>query len=522
MNTNYKVGYIVNIPMKYDPQTVEQNLQQIMQSTSFMQKREAKIVIGLNSSEAFSKETQQNIQEVFSKFSRDVGSKDLFELDMFTWQPSQDGKIPFGRIRSHLFSLQVNTQTYNQMRSKKLTKIFYLTVDADTCLTPEIIEKVEEQETKRVSPFVLCGFYEFDLQGIPTNLINPDGSLNWRGFLAKLDAQKSPIVRKDLSKLSKSYLKHPYTSGARSKELCQENCYTLRGIAFEHYDEGSQEIYRLAKLFNQLAIKPSSINPQQLNKAENKFKSHLKQVNEDEKQGHPPLHFPESKLLKINKVKQIFGSSLLYPAEPLLFVTLFQQTSMGDLDFQDLILKKNFKEMWGVEGHQEGVVLVANIKELWRQMKEQQPALRHAVERNPRKYVDFTFDYKTTLPPRCLNISEESLSYLPQNVVDLYEALSFPESRKYLADCVKLLFRGRSQTAFSKNLYEHAQTRLYVQNGINPDRRNQFSLKTLNFLNELVDKNLKPFTEQCLDRFIAYVFAEMDKSIKDFRNQLAE
>jgi hypothetical protein len=515
MKPNLKFGYIVNIPMKYEPDTLELRLQKVMQTTAFLKDREAKVVIGFNSSQPFDTQTLNRIRDVFSRLSQQLQNEELFFFTCFTWQPDAKGKIPYGAIRSHLFSLDHNNQIYQQMLNKKLTKIFYLTLDADTCLTPEILQQVEDKESKRVSPFVLCGFYKFAMGDIQTTLIQPDGTLNWKGFLAKLDAEKSACVRKDLAKLSRLYNKHPYTLGGRSKQECEQNCYTLRGISFNQEGQMCKEVYQLAKLYDDF-IRHSTIDSHQhLSKKEEKFQKVVTKLRQKETEGHL-LSSSESTLVKINRAKQIFGSIFIYPAEPLLFVSLFQETPYGSIDFQRLVTEQPIQTMWGTEGHQEGVVLLANIKELWKQMKEKQPALKRAVVKDPRKYVDFTFEYQTELPERCYRISEEALKYLPNNLAELQEALSCEEFRINMENAIRYIFRGRCQTAFSSNNHEHALKRLFVQNTINPQRPFQRCKKTQNFMLELIERDLKRFTETSIDAFINYVFLQIRRSVQEF------
>lgn len=521
MNTNLKFGYILNIPMKYEPETLELSLQKVMQTTDFLKTREAKVVVGFNSSQPFDTQTLNRIHDVFSRLSEQFKNSEHFFFTCFTWHPNLAGKVPYGAIRSHLFSLDVNNQIYNQMLNKKLKKIFYVTLDPDTCLTPEILQQVENQESKRVSPFVLCGLYQFSMQDIDTRLIQPDGVLNWRGFLAKLDAEKSASVRKDLTKLSRLYNKHPFTLGGRSKQECQQNCYTLRGISFLQQGQIFKKVYDLAKSYDDFGRKPSLVSHNHLSKEEEKFLKVVTQLRQKETEGHL-LSSSESTLVKINRAKAIFGSTFLYPAEPLLFVSLFQETPFGNLDFQRLVTEQHIKTMWGEEGHQEGVVLLANIKELWRQMKEKQPALKQAVVIDPRKYVDFTFEYQTALPERSYHISEEALKYLPSNFLELQEALSSEESTINMENALKYIFRGRSQTAFSTNIYEHALTRIYVQNTINPQRPFQRCKKTQNFMVELIERDLKSFTEANIALFIKYVFSQIRRSVQEFHHENKE
>ncbi len=98
---------------------------------------------------------------------------------------------------------------------------------------------------------------------------------------------------------------------------------------------------------------------------------------------------------------EVPGSYILYPPEPILFVSLFKKLDNGrEIDLYDeLVKQKNHPPHitpWGKNRYTgEGQVLVTNISKVWRNYTRSLPSKYRA-----RELIEFSVDYATQVPPR--------------------------------------------------------------------------------------------------------------------------
>lgn len=483
----------------------------------FLKDYESHVVIGVNSPDAFTQANIQLIEEVFNRVVLQHGANSLYSLACYNWNNPGEQAPHYGQIRSKLFSLPINTSLMQRMK-QVCAKVFYVTLDPDTQLTPQIMKEFELKERSRFSPFVICGFYHFESDNLNSQLVQEDGSLNWSGFLARADADGSAMVKKTIAELTISQTKYPYTFSVDTSRY-RGNLESLKSLFPKNGQLQDLAINNLKFDLKNTMRSPSDKRlKEMLKKQEDDLAARLHKLTLKEKT--QPLTPAENKVLKLNHKRSIPASIMLYPPEPLLFMSLFQKKGPLVCDLHALIHNKNLTNLSGEGPTQEGVALVANIKALWRQVKREVPELKKYAEPSKKKYVDFTFEYATAMPERCLYIPPHVLAALPQNVDELQEMLGNNSSRETLVCNLQYLFRARPQTALSENLYSHAKNRLGIKNCIDEQKPHQYSPRTYHFLCSQVDKQFKNFVELKIQEFLDHLLVALDQECSDyFKNE---
>ncbi len=451
---------------------LEKNVNEILENPTFTSGRKFKVLIGLNQKDGRlnEKEIQDGIskvQSIIEKKKKELEHKiDEIQVINYTWTPlSKFSGANYSEIRNKIYEAEENEIFFKKFKNERIENIFYLTIDPDSDVSSNVFERVENETIDKIAPLVIFGTYQFNID--EPNLIRDDNTLNWEGFLSSKEAIYDKNFKKEISKNVFSFVKFPYVyfKDINKKSLNEEldrNLVSLKNILERNVsgkiklsDEGMSKIVYLINVYNKV-IQEASIST-----------AYEQEIIAFEKEIEEYLNIPRS----------VTGASILYPAEPVLFITLFQRVHGKEYDLKQLVDKaRPEKPLWGVYSHtEEGETMVSTLRNIWRDYVKQ-----HKEEKiEKREYVKVAFEYKTQIPDRSLKIDNDLLIQLPDEVKDLKEILTNEEKSKELGKTLLAIFAKKCQSSLTDKFLE--QRRRYLMGESAKDYPGEFSTKPSRF-----------------------------------------
>lgn len=490
------VGYIINIPLYFDgnQETLGRDVQRILGNLESLQGKKYKVLIGLNqkAGAVAPREIEAGLAEARRIITRSSFDSNV-RVSNFSWTELRSYGVPkvnYTDIRNKLFNEDVNDLFFNQFKQDKGVKdIFYVTVDPDTLLTTEHLDRARDIERSDDSPLVIGGVYGLR---IPDNtLIKDGGRLNWDGFLAKFDSASDRSLKRAMAEEEFTYVKYPYkvlTIEGISSKVLQENALAVEKL-LKRYPEPALERALLISLHTKYQYLIGDKTLQPADKA-----GIMEEIN-----------FLENELTvdKLNREKTVKGSAILYPPEPILFINLLTTHTDPDTrrevecDFKSMIGRT---AIWGHSPVAEGQELVKKTREIWRKFQK-----TDLVEQSfkDRKYVDLGLSYETEIPLRCLTLSEPSARGLPRTLDELKILLSSKKSADRFCQKLESIFYYKPQSSLSIHYIQQRES--YIDSRFKP--------ATAKLLKELFNTHYKAQKGMLMGTLMAQILEQLRNEI---------
>jgi hypothetical protein len=399
---------------------------------------------------------------------------------------------------------QINRDSHTEFtRLLDIQKIFYVSIDPDTTFTKDTLEQFERKsaehtEAAGICPLLSTGFYKYDVESYTQGIPLKDGAIDWAQYITEIESEAGAALKEQLSREPLAYTKHPLTD--RNFLTCS-------------VDEIADSLEEAQNLVNWLlakcAILPASgrrladgLLKARLKKFEGEFQSFKRNPGAsrafvsqfhtwiNQLKTNPALidadrsmHIEKFKeaLAKINQVKTISFTDLLYPTEPVMFVSLYQKDI---LDFSSL-LQDESKPFGSVAGTMEGPKLVIKLKQLWKQQlslktQAQQAAAKASKQRLQARgfYSSMDFSYTTATPQRNKDAATASVQRsqrrLPRTTKDLSQKLK--EHKDDFHQTLESVLGGQPQSVFGRSFSDMIESRITL--AIDRDEKQRFSLAT--------------------------------------------
>lgn len=521
-------GYIINVPIYLDCSKngavdgVNKEVEGILDQKIFSSGRKFRVVLGLNNKIGTCKPS--NLNEISKKVQGFVDTKygkKLKNVDVkvkvmgYQWTSMKGEKGPnYSDLRNILFHSDESMEFYSMLISKdKVNRVFLVNLDPDTRVGKNVFEKIEgslsetSQDIKK-EPLVIGGVYKFKLPAL-SDLKSSDfidgGVVKWDKLLPLAETEIDLVSKSVISEEIFEFVKFPYEFDKTKidKEMIKSNVDSIENSIKElesgkiHLDGKEDMLKNLSKLkmlWKDFSGKKNEIVS--LEKLEKEVKSCLE--------------------IK-HRVK---GSQILYPPEPLLFVSLYKGGEGG----HDLVagLKKEKVKLWGDYSHtQEGETLVATVRRVWRACREKakstQPVSGNQLTIQKREYVRLSLNYETEPPPRILEIDENILKILPKNKADLLAILkkeSGKEWKKFVSG-LKEFFKGRSQSSLAAKFLAQRSRFLLGKGKKGENKPSRFGERAGKQLESAFQRHTEEYVEQQRDHAVELVVACLRKIFKD-------
>jgi hypothetical protein len=430
------VGFILNTPIFYDGNKVhlEEKIDFVFaDSQSLLQEKSRSVrwVLGLNnqagklSRACFAEAEKLCLQKVRGIASARGISELPVDVQSFEWHPAsnaikakaggagagagaggienQDPGPNYVDIRNRMMQLPQNRTSYKALSA--CTNIFYVTIDPDSKLLPNILTEINAacDPVKGPPPLSISGHYEYHLE--ETALVRADGTLNWEGFLLDSLSEADAAFKKEFAEQTftvttkltavqaDSYRTQDLKDNIEAVEVYQK----VKSADAEKYPISEKKLENLKQLYAWLLEADAAEGPEVEG-----AKDYLFQELEDALKALPE---------EIAVVEEISADNILYPAEPIFAIPLKLQHEGVECGMAKLLLDaKKTASVWGRKSHKsEGPSCVARLDREWKM-------IRPELTRPP---IRFSYKYLTKAPERVLEIPGGLRRFLPRNLSEL-------------------------------------------------------------------------------------------------------